>query len=128
MFYSTETGGFYRPDIHPSIPADAVEISTEQHAAILDGLSAGQIAVVVNGKVELAAPPPPSIETLMQSLRNERDRLLAASDWTQMADAPLSESQQAAWRIYRQQLRDLPETITDPANIIWPEAPTGADA
>jgi hypothetical protein len=39
-------------------------------------------------------------------VRAQRDRLLAASDWTQVADAPVD---QAAWATYRQALRDLPD-------------------
>lgn len=57
----------------------------------------------------------------MDSLRHERDKLLAASDWTQVPDAPVD---QAAWAAYRQALRDLPENTTDPANPIWPSKPS----
>jgi hypothetical protein len=39
-------------------------------------------------------------------MRAQRDRLLAASDWTQVADAPVDK---AAWAAYRQALRDLPQ-------------------
>ena len=61
--------------------------------------------------------PEPEIDPLIE-LRAERDRLLAASDWTQLPDAPLTDSQRAAWRDYRQALRDLPETGDD-----WPASP-----
>jgi hypothetical protein len=54
------------------------------------------------------------------ALRNERDRLLAASDWTQVPDAPVD---QAAWAEYRQALRDLPANTTDPRNPNWPTTP-----
>ena len=40
--------------------------------------------------------------------RAKRDRLLEASDWTQMPDSPLSDSKKAEWATYRQELRDLP--------------------
>jgi|SaaInlV_100m_DNA_5_1039725.scaffolds.fasta_scaffold01382_2 hypothetical protein len=53
--------------------------------------------------------------------RDLRDSRLAASDWTQVADAPVD---QAAWATYRQQLRDLPENTEDPANPTWPSIPT----
>ena len=54
------------------------------------------------------------------AVRQERNAFLAASDWTQVADAPVD---QAEWATYRQQLRDLPETVTDFANIVWPQQP-----
>ena len=57
----------------------------------------------------------------MQSLRSQRDKLLAQSDWTQVADAPVDA---AAWATYRQALRDLPANTTDPRNPTWPTKPT----
>lgn len=48
----------------------------------------------------------------LRLLRVERNRLLADSDWTQVADAPVDA---AAWATYRQALRDLPATVTDPS-------------
>jgi len=58
---------------------------------------------------------------LLRPVRAERDRLLAASDWTQAADAPVDAE---AWAAYRQELRDLPATIKDPtAEVEWPEPP-----
>jgi len=60
---------------------------------------------------------------LMDELRAERNLKLSASDWTQVSDAPLTEDEKTSWRTYRQQLRDLPEVTTDPANPIWPSKP-----
>lgn len=53
-------------------------------------------------------------------LRFERDNLLSASDWTQVPDAPVD---QAAWAVYRQELRELPEHTVDPRNPVWPTPP-----
>ena len=52
--------------------------------------------------------------------RAERDWLLDASDWTQVADAPVD---QAAWAAYRQALRDLPQQAGFPRDVAWPEKP-----
>lgn len=68
--------------------------------------------------------PGPSEADIQQAwvdLRNRRDGLLVASDWTQIADAPLTEDQKTDWVIYRQALRDLPANTTDPFNPVWPE-------
>jgi len=59
----------------------------------------------------------------LESLRSDRDDLLAASDWTQSPDSPLSDNKKAEWATYRQQLRDLPANTSDPANPSWPEKP-----
>lgn len=69
---------------------------------------------------DYVAPPPPSAEELATVARRNRDRLLAASDWTQVADAPVD---QAAWATYRQALRDVPQQAGFPDNITWPEVP-----
>lgn len=52
--------------------------------------------------------------------RSERDQLLSASDWTQVADAPVD---QAAWAAYRQSLRDVPQQAGFPSNVTWPSKP-----
>jgi len=52
---------------------------------------------------------------------------LLMSDWTQVADSPLSDEEKASWRAYRAALRDMTDTdltnIKDIAEISWPEAP-----
>lgn len=52
--------------------------------------------------------------------RAQRNHLLAASDWTQVVDAPVNQS---AWATYRQALRDVPAQANFPDNITWPEPP-----
>lgn len=54
------------------------------------------------------------------NLRNQRNVLLSNSDWTVLADTPTNT---AAWKTYRQQLRDLPANTTDPLNVVWPTPP-----
>ena len=53
-------------------------------------------------------------------IRFNRNALLAASDWTQVADAP---ADQAAWAVYRQELRDATSQETFPSEVTWPVAP-----
>lgn len=55
--------------------------------------------------------------------REERNALLASSDWTQLPDSPLSDAKKSEWATYRQQLRDLPSTTTDPSSPSWPQKP-----
>ena len=58
------------------------------------------------------------------SVRAERDKKLTASDWTQMTDSPLSDSDKTAWATYRQSLRDLPTASGFPHTMTWPEEPS----
>lgn len=44
-------------------------------------------------------------------LRNERDRALRESDWTQLPDVSMTSAERRAWREYRQLLRDLTDTV-----------------
>lgn len=73
--------------------------------------------------VDGAFVPPPLPPLTWDDIRAERDRLLAASDWTQVADAPLTDTERAAWVAYRQALRDVPQDFDSPDEVVWPEAP-----
>ena len=53
-------------------------------------------------------------------VRAVRNAELAATDWTQVADAPCDK---AAWATYRQKLRDLPASNADPKKIKFPTRP-----
>ena len=64
-----------------------------------------------------------SEQAAWDALRAERDRRLAASDWVILRNLETSEPVPQAWLDYRQDLRDLPENTTDPADPDWPEAP-----
>jgi hypothetical protein len=69
---------------------------------------------------ENLTPPAPDTEAQWAVVRAERNKLLVASDWTQLPDAPVDA---AAWATYRQALRDV-TTQTDPFAIVWPESPS----
>ena len=65
----------------------------------------------------------------MRLLREERNILLAQSDWRASSDLTLSSD----WKAYRQDLRDLPAQQTpkldsndqlDPTSISWPPEPS----
>lgn len=54
-------------------------------------------------------------------IRKRRNQLLLESDWMASSDRTTTDSEKA----FRQQLRDLPSTISDPtAEITWPKEPT----
>ena len=57
----------------------------------------------------------------MEVLRGERNKLLAACDYTQLPDF---KGDAAAWATYRQALRDLPANVADARETInWPAKP-----
>lgn len=55
------------------------------------------------------------------SVRNQRNTLLTASDWTQVED---TSADKAAWAIYRKALRDITTQEGFPFNVTWPDIPT----
>lgn len=61
-------------------------------------------------------------QLLLSSIRQDRGWKLLRTDWTQLPNAPLSAEQKTAWEIYRQHLRDFPDTV-DLSNIQWPVEP-----
>jgi len=64
------------------------------------------------------------ISIIWAELRANRYMKLAATDWTQLADAPWTYSQKLEWATYRQALRDLPaKPDLDPGNPVWPTPP-----
>lgn len=62
------------------------------------------------------------IENAWNSVRRNRNRYLLQSDWTQVADSPLTSQKQTEWQTYRQELRDV-TTQQNPFNIQWPTPP-----
>ena len=74
---------------------------------------------------DFIAPPAPTPEELAAEVRIQRNRLLASSDWTQLADArdALGETKAAEWDAYRQALRDVPQQEGFPENVVWPTKP-----
>ena len=86
----------------------------------------------VNAKIaEIEAAYP------LKYLREERDDMLAKSDWTQGEDVPTTLKNK--WKAYRQELRDLPSKYPNPTfdgtinvaskhlrltDVVWPSKPS----
>lgn len=64
-----------------------------------------------------------SPESVEERAREERNGLLAETDYILMPDYPVSVELREAWTAYRQALRDLPKQEGWPMNIVWPEKP-----
>ena len=62
-------------------------------------------------------------EILWNQIRINRAVKLKETDWTQMADAPLSVEKQAEFAAYRKALRDLPQSTDNQDEIVWPDKP-----
>lgn len=112
------------PDGFVFVPTAAVpEYNAFTHTIVLGD------PTLVNGVwMQLYAEAPLSDEELQRvatetawQVRRDRDLKLAASDWTQVADAPVDK---AAWATYRQALRDITTQAGFPSTVEWPVVPT----
>ena len=66
-------------------------------------------------------------------LREERNKRIAETDWTQLKDILLDSIREKNWKEYRQALRDLPNGSTpklnsygdlDMSSVTWPDKPS----
>ena len=107
------------------------EARNESATIIAAVASDGHVVIIEAGhpdyeqaRAEAAPYTPPSPEDIAAeqgaSIRAERNARLAASDWTQLPDAPVDA---AAWATYRQALRDVTAQEGFPASVVWPEQP-----
>ena len=113
-FYAIQTGEilFVRKS---SAEIDAAGL-LEDGQAFLSGAYDPDTFVVVDGNAVIK----PVVKDHAEEMRQKRNALLSACDWTQVPDAPVD---RAAWAEYRQALRDLPANTTDPRNPNWPTTP-----
>jgi hypothetical protein len=59
----------------------------------------------------------------MKIVRKERNVRLAECDWVVLPDVVMSAELKDKWVAYRQALRDLPGSVTDPKDVAWPSPP-----
>lgn len=108
MFYSRETGGFYNKEIHvaAAIPADAIEITRDEHAALLAAQSAGKrIDADVNGYPVAVDPPPLTLAELKSLKFSEIEHaaesaiapITSAYPSTERDTWPIQEAEAVAW-------------------------------
>jgi len=63
----------------------------------------------------------PTTDDDMNWIRDERDKRLVETDWTQGEDVP--DGIKTSYKSYRQELRDIPSNYTKPLEVIWPNKP-----
>ncbi|WP_279047179.1 tail fiber assembly protein [Cedecea davisae] len=59
-------------------------------------------------------------EIKAEEIRQKRNALLVASDWTMLDDSPADKQ---AWKKVRQELRDIPQQDSFPHHVDWPNLP-----
>ena len=70
--------------------------------------------------LDLVPPSELPVDWVWERLRNRRDAFLASTDFRMIPDAPWDV---APWTAYRQELRDLPGSTSNPRTAAWPTPP-----
>lgn len=114
MKYSATTGGFYSQKVHgASVPADAVEITDEQHQALLAGQAAGKVIRPGDGNFPVLQDAPaltsaerratmPAVSKLQAKKALEAAGIWTAAKAVLAADPDLQEDWDLAQELRRQ--------------------------
>lgn len=124
VIYNAETGMIRQSMM---ISEELISINLQDGEAYIEGTAGPNETHVVNGEIVDGYADQREQDTIDQAwidFRQYRNILLSECDWTQAADSPLTDAKKAEWATYRQQLRDLPSSTTDPDNPTWPTPPT----
>lgn len=103
--YTTDSAGV----VAPTSAEDVLEVAN------LIMPSEWRVDVATKQLVAVSSPTPNPI----LALRRERNRLLAASDWTRLDDVDLTPQEREEARIYRAALRDAPTVGVLPTPPPW---------
>ena len=123
--YACCTGGIVRElvTVDPDGPSLAERYHPDVVAMLVPVPDGAGVAVGWSWDGAQFAPPAAMPPPTAAQLRATRALLLSACDWTQLADAPLASEPRAAWAVYRQALRDVPQQPGFPADVAWPAPP-----
>jgi hypothetical protein len=115
--YKTDTG-----EIIGTTTSDITidEVSLNDNESAIEGNYSGLEYKILDNEAVLRTEP---ITDLIRNIRND---MLSASDWTQTIDCPLTDAKKAEWATYRQALRDLPsshESTTNINDVVFPTQP-----
>ena len=76
---------------------------------------------MINGVLKECEMPKPNLT--WNDIDVEQKRLLGECDYTILPDSPLSAEKKAEWTAYRQAVRLVNNTFSNPNEVIWPEKP-----
>lgn len=94
------------------VPVEGQEVANNHDGGI--GMKLTESGWIMEG-------PPPQMTWDM--IRESRNYMLMNCDWTVLPDSPLTPEKKQEWITYRQALRDITETFSDPNDVVWPTSP-----
>lgn len=121
MYFCKNTRGFFDSSLG-HIPKDAVEISDELHLHLLEEQAkGGSLKVGKEGLPYVAIAEEPTQDFLKNICKKYADKLLAATDWSQIHDARNACKNIEEFDLYRAKIREL--RVTPEAEPKWPTQP-----
>lgn len=136
-YYSRTTGTTYLKGVHAEMPSDAVLIPEDRYLAVIANPDLDKVrSHDADGLPILVDPPPATAEELAEAERKWRDARVAEPEWLvarhrdeldMQLPTTLSVEQFAQLLIYRQGLRDWPESEHFPDSRYRPVAPSWID-
>lgn len=101
-------------------PESGVDVTAAERAVYYD-TATHIVSADETGRPIMIERPAPSDEVLAAQARDQRDRLLSESDWVVTKSIETGSPVPAAWKAYRQALRDITQQAGFPREIQWPE-------
>jgi hypothetical protein len=102
--------------------AVSIEITKAQYNQIADGWTASK-----SGGVVTVAEPAGWLENktneAWRKIRKQRNQLLKDSDYIMFPDITITAEKKQEWTTYRQSLRDIPQTFSNPDDVTYPDKP-----
>jgi len=133
IFAGTKDGKDYGFYLERDGLKDVVELTDEEHMALMDAQAEGKVIVFHKGaKPTLQDPPPPSDDDLAKEARQKRDARINAIQWrieryNQQKTLGIKTDDTDDWYKaalgYVQGLRDIPKQQGFPKEILWQDEP-----
>lgn len=133
LYFNSDAATFYDTDVHgEGIPAGSIEVTSDQRRDLIAAIANGHPVACVAGVITIGEVPAPSPDSLAEDERTWRDAEMQSNEWLvarhrdeqdmQLATT-LTAEQFAELLVYRQALRDWPQSEAFPDSAQRPVAP-----
>lgn len=107
-------------------PDSMMDIQAQDGESVMEGIARPGIDKIVDGQIISGDDTEQKKAEAQAEMRKRRNKLLFKSDITQLSDSQITDAKKTEWSVYRQALRDLPESYSDIMSVeevTWPTPP-----
>ena len=106
------------------VPSTEEEFGTMVQVIMPDGTTSSDVSNFGVTWADVSAKYTQELsDVALDDLRQERNAKLAETDWVVTMHKELGTNIPAAWKTYRQALRDITDNATSLDDVTWPEKP-----